>query len=416
MIEAVIFSQGDELTTGQIVDTNSAWIARELWAAGVVVRQMVTIPDHLGDLTAAFSAAAARAPVVICTGGLGPTSDDLTAEAVAAALGSALVERPEALAQIEARYRAWDREMRPVNRKQALLPPAAAVLENTRGTAPGFAVELGGSVVYCLPGVPHEMREMIRAAVMPDLQQRFALAPAVMRQIGVVMPESHMADALSAVDLRGAEVGFRADVAGNLVKLRFPPGTPAAVADAAQQAARAALGDAVFSDGEPDVAVVVSEQLRARGETVAVAESCTGGQLCARLVAIPGASRWVLEGAVLYANAAKIRTCGVSPELIEAHGAVSEPVARQLAAGIRARAGADWGVGITGVAGPGGGRPGKPVGTVHMAIAGPDGEVAHRRSRVPGDRTQVTARSVTAALLFLHRQLCRVGSGTVPGR
>lgn len=406
MIEAVIVSQGDELTTGQIADTNSSWIAGQLWEAGVRTRQVLTVPDDLGDLVDAFKRAAALGPVVVCTGGLGPTRDDLTAEAIAAAFGQPLSLRPEALAQIEARYAAWGRVMNPANRKQALIPAGARVLENRRGTAPGFAAATPqGGVVYCLPGVPHEMRAMIQSLVLPDVIQRHQLAPAVTRQVGVVMPESRLEEALAEVDLGGAEMGFRASVSGNLVKLRFPASTPAADADRVAAAVKAALGAAAFSDGEADVAAVVVSLLRARGETIAIAESCTGGQLTARIAAIPGCSAALLEGVVAYANAAKVRCCGVSTRTLEAYGAVSEPVARQLAAGIRDRAGSDWGVGVTGIAGPGGGSSAKPVGTVHMAVCGPGGIEAHVHTRLPGDRARVTARTATAALLLLHQQL-----------
>lgn len=406
MIEAVIVSQGDELTTGQIADTNSSWIAGQLWEIGVRTRQVLTVPDHLSDLVDAFQRAASLAPVIVCTGGLGPTRDDLTAEAVAAAFGQPLSLRPEALAQIEARFAAWGRVMSPANRKQALIPQGAQVLENRRGTAPGFAADMPqGGVVYCLPGVPHEMRAMVSALVLPAIVSRHQLAPAVTRQVGVVMPESRLEEALAGVALEGAELGFRASVAGNLVKLRFPPATPAETADRVAGAVKVALGEAAFSDGEADVAAVVVAQLRARGETLAIAESCTGGRLAARIAAIPGCSAALLEGVVAYADAAKVRTCGVSERTLAAHGAVSEPVARQLAAGIRARAGADWGIGVTGIAGPGGGSDAKPVGTVHMAVCGPGGVEAHVHTRLPGDRARVTARTATAALLLLHQQL-----------
>lgn len=404
-LEAVIFSQGDELTTGQIVDTNSSWIAGHLWTLGVPVRRVLTVPDRLSDLTDAFAEAVGLAPVVICSGGLGPTGDDLTAEAVAAALGRPLSLRADALAQIEARFAAWGREMRPTNRKQALLPEGARVLENALGTAPGFAVDHAGGTLYCLPGVPHEMKAMVLEHVLPDVGARFAVAPAVTRQIGVVMPESHLEDALRGLDLGGAEVGFRADTQGNLVKLRFPPGTPAAVADAALAAARAALGNAAYSDGEPDPAVVVSALLRARGETLAIAESCTGGQLSARIAALPGAGDLFLEGAVLYANTAKLRLPPLSADLLHQHGAVSEAAVRALASGIRARAGASWGLAASGIAGPSGGSPQKPVGTVHIALAHPDGSVSHVHHHIPGDRAQITARTTTAALLMLYQAL-----------
>lgn len=408
MIEAAIVSQGDELTTGQITDTNSGWIARQLWDIGIRTRQVLVIPDHLDDLTSGLSQAASLAPVVVCTGGLGPTRDDLTAEAVAAAFDRPLALREQALAQIKARYAAWNREMNPTNRKQALLPAGSRILENHRGTAPGFAVDTPrGGVLYCLPGVPHEMRAMIQGHVLPDLIVRHARKPAVTRQIGVVMGESRLEAALSRVDLSGAALGFRATPAGNLVKLRFPPQTASAVADRVATAVRNLLGEAAYSQGEPDLAVVIGQRLRARDETIAVAESCTGGQLTARLAAVPGCSAYLQEGLVAYSNAAKIRLLGVDPEQLQAYGAVSQPVAQAMAAGARERAGADWGLSVTGIAGPGGGSSAKPVGTVHIAVVGPAGQHAHFHARLPGDRAQYTARAATRALLLLYQSLSR---------
>ncbi|MFT4974852.1 MAG: nicotinamide-nucleotide amidase [Myxococcota bacterium] len=406
MIDAVIVSQGDELTTGQIADTNSSWIAGKLWEIGVRTRQVLTVPDDPGDLVAAFQRADALGDVVICTGGLGPTCDDLTAEAIASAFGQPLSERAEALAQIEARFAAWGRHMSPTNTKQAQLPAQARVLENRRGTAPGFAVDTPtGGTTYCLPGVPHEMRAMITELVLPDVIARHALQPPVTRQVGVVMAESRLEEALADVDLGSAELGFRAAISGNLVKLRFPAGTPSGDADGVAAAVFAALGEAAYSDGEPDIAAVIGRLLRERGETIAVAESCTGGQLTARIAATPGCSAYLLEGIVAYSNATKVRCCGVSEKTMAAYGAVSEAVARQLAAGIRERAGADWGLGVTGIAGPDGGSEAKPVGTVHIAVSGPGGVTAHLHTRLPGDRARITARAATTALLLLYQTL-----------
>ncbi|MEL6348081.1 MAG: CinA family nicotinamide mononucleotide deamidase-related protein [Myxococcota bacterium] len=402
MIEAVILSQGDELTTGQVVDTNSSWLAGQLWDVGIEVRQVRVLPDRRVDLIAAMRQLAGLAPVVVCTGGLGPTRDDLTAEAAAEAFDRSLSERPEALAQIQARYASWGRTMSPANRKQALLPDGVVILENQRGTAPGFALETGsGSVLYCMPGVPHEMRAMFQTMVLPDILRRHPISAPVVGRIGVIMPESHLEERLADVDLAGAELGFLANVRGNMVKLRFPPGTDDERRDQTLRAARAALGARAFSIGASDIAAVLGQRLAERGETVAIAESCTGGQISARLTAIPGSSRYFLEGAVLYSNEAKQRVCGVSLEMLDAHGAVSEPVVRQLAAGIRASAGSDWGVGVSGIAGPGGERPGKPVGTVHLAVVGPHGVSAHIDVRLPGDRARITARAATQALLLL---------------
>lgn len=406
MIEAVIISQGDELTTGQVTDTNSNWIAGKLWEIGVRTRLVLTIPDHRADLIAGLQHAAAQAPIVICTGGLGPTRDDLTGEAVAVAFARPLGMRPEALAQIQARYAAWGREMNPTNTKQAMLPDGAEILENRRGTAPGFAVEVtNGGWLYCLPGVPHEMKAMLVEWVLPHVQQCHQLTPAISRQIGVVLSESLLEATLQQIDLAGAEVGFRAAATGNLVKLRFPAAATMETVNSVTHAVRNALGDAAFGDGEADIAMAVGEVLRRRGERLAVAESCTGGQLLARLVMVEGCSAYLDEGVVVYSNTAKSRQCGVPDVLMETHGAVSEAVAMAMAEGIRRRAGSAWGIGISGIAGPSGGRPGKPVGTVHIAVVGPHG-ATHHQTRVVGDRRQYIARVTTRALLTLYQAIC----------
>lgn len=403
-VTAVLLSQGDELTCGQTLDTNSSRLAAWLWGMGVTVRRIITAPDHRDDLTAIIDAAAGLADVVIGTGGLGPTRDDLTAEAAAAASGVALALRPDALAQVQSRFDAMGRRMADTNRKQAILPVGCTVLENPNGTAPGFAIDHRDCRLYFLPGPPHEMGPMFEALVAPDILARHHLTPPTLVRIGVVMSESVLEKKLQGLDIPGLDtgalsVGFRASLTGNEVKLRLDPGVPAPVRDALVSEIIDRLGSAVVGVGEIDPAAALSGRLAARGETLAVAESCTGGALAARLVALPGASRYFLEGATLYANAAKVRVCGVSPTDLEAHGAVSEVVARALAEGIQRTAGADWGIGITGITGPGGGRPGKPVGTVHIAIAGPDG-VTHQHRVHYGDRARVIQRTVTATLML----------------
>jgi nicotinamide-nucleotide amidase len=347
-----------------------------------------------------FRESAGRARVVVSTGGLGPTSDDLTAEAVARAFGLSLREDAEALAQIEARYAARGRAMPPLNRKQALLPEGARVLENLLGTAPGFAVEAGDSVIYCLPGPPFEMRPMLERWVVPDVTARTSVVPrrtVVLRCIGIA--ESNAAERMIGLARDGVEIGYRAAMPEIHVKLHVPPGVDPApfVADA-----RARLGDVVFGVDTGDLASVCHHHLQRRGETLAVAESCTGGRLGAMLTAMPGASRTFVGGALVYANAEKTRQCGVPTSLLETHGAVSEPVAVALAEGIRGACGTSWGLAVTGVAGPGGGTAERPVGTVWVACAGPDGTTT-RRLKAPYDRERVMAFAAGNALDLLRR-------------
>ena len=393
-----LISTGEELLTGETVDTNSAWLAASLWDHGLIVRRMLTAGDDLEGLNWALSAAGDVADLVICTGGLGPTEDDRTAEAVAAWAGQSLVENREALSQIEARYRARGREVSAANRKQALLPAEAVVLENRWGSAPAFAVQRGGTQIFCLPGVPVEMRKIFEAHLSPQLVVDDPPTLVRIRTFGVA--ESRLQAMMAKLDLGAADLGFRAHIPEVQIKLRFGPQVPEEVRSAVTATVCGVLGDAVFSVDGGDLASTVIERLTSAGQTVALAESCTAGMISAWLADVAGASAVLMESAVVYSNAAKTRAVGVDADLILAHGAVSEPVARALAEGMRARAGTTWGIGVTGIAGPGGGTEAKPRGTVHIAVAGPGGTV-HQHAVNPGTRAQVRRRAAGAALALL---------------
>jgi len=393
-----LISTGEELLTGETVDTNSAWLAASLWDHGLIARRMLTAGDDLEGLNWALSAAGDVADLVICTGGLGPTEDDRTAEAVAAWAGQSLVENSEALSQIEARYRARGREVSAANRKQALLPAEAVVLENRWGSAPAFAVQRGGTQVFCLPGVPVEMRKIFEAHLSPQLVVDDPPTLVRIRTFGVA--ESRLQAMMAKLDLGAADLGFRAHIPEVQIKLRFGPQVPEEDRSAVTATICGALGDAVFSVDGGDLASTVIERLTSADQTVALAESCTAGMISAWLADVAGASAVLMESAVVYSNAAKTRAVGVDADLILAHGAVSEPVARALAEGMRARAGTTWGIGVTGIAGPGGGTEAKPRGTVHIAVAGPEGTV-HQHAVIPGTRAQVRRRAAGAALALL---------------
>lgn len=402
MLRFEVVSQGEELVSGSTVDTNSARICQAMAPLGLIPGRITVVGDERDAIRDVLREAAGRAAVVVCTGGLGPTSDDLTAEAVAEAFDAPLAEDPVALAQIEARYAARRRPMPPANRKQALLPRGAALLENGLGTAPGFLVDTGATLLFFLPGVPFEMEAMLAEHVVPRVRARWTLAArrtVMLRCIG--LPESVAAQKMEGFERPGVVVGYRASMPEVQVKLHLDPGVDAAplVADA-----RARLGAFVFGvDGGP-LAQVVGEALRARGETLAVAESCTSGRVAAAITTIAGASDYFLGGALVYSNAEKVRQCGVDPTALAEHGAVSEVVARQLAEGVAARVGATWGLAVTGIAGPGGGSPEKPVGTVHVALAGPGG-TRHRKLFLPLDRERVLVFSTGGALDLLRRAL-----------
>jgi len=416
MPSAEIFAQGDEVVTGQIADTNSAWVAERLVQLGFDVVRHTAVGDRLDDLVAAYREIAPRTDLCLSTGGLGPTDDDLTALAIARAF-----DRPQeldavALAQIEDRFRVFGRTMAPVNRRQAMLPRGAERIDNTWGTAPGFAVRQDRAWFVCLPGVPREMTAMFEAHVVPRLVERFALTPGrliTFRAVGV--GESDLQQALEGVVAPdGIVVGFRTRLPENHLKLRIAPEVPESVVREHVRAVLGAIGRWVFTVegvdvpdvdcGGGDLAAVVGRALVARGQTLAVAESCTGGRFAAACTAGPGSSAWFRGGFVTYANEAKVRWLGVPQVDLDTHGAVSEVAARRMAEGVRDRASVTWGIGVTGVAGPDGGTPDKPVGTVHVAVAGPSG-TTHSALRLPGDRERVQILSVAAALTLLHREI-----------
>jgi nicotinamide-nucleotide amidase len=404
-VQLAIVSQGEELLSGETVDTNSAWLAERCAELGHPVRRMVTAGDSIEDICWALQAAADAADVVLCTGGIGPTCDDLTAQAVAEWCDAELERRDDALELIKARYAAWDRPMDPANTKQADLPAGAQLLPNARGTAPGFSIINGATTLFCMPGVPFEMREMFQIRVQPALAQLGEASPPIIHRIRTIgRSESHLQSLLGSMELSPATLGFQSKTPEVIVKLSFPAHGELQLRQSILQQAITQIGTGVYSVDGGDLAAILGERLVARSETIALAESCTAGQIASWIGSVPGASRYLIEGAVVYANAAKIRSCGVRPEDIAAHGAVSEPVARQLAEGIRERAQTTWGLGITGIAGPSGGTEDKPVGTVHIAVAGPDCTI-HRRLRVPGDRVQITARATGLAIGLLLEQL-----------
>ncbi len=371
---------GTELLLGNIVNGNARWLAEQLAALGVVHHRQQVVGDNRERLIEAVQQASGRCRVLITTGGLGPTPDDLTTEAIAAAFGADLVEHAEIWAAIQARITARGRRVAASNRKQALLPRGAAVLPNPTGTAPGMIwTPVPGFTVLTFPGVPSELRAMWEATAAPWLREAGlaggVFASRMLRFWGVA--ESDLAERVQ--DLLALENPTVAPYAGaGEVKLRV-------TARAADGAAAAALlapveaelrrrgGASCFGADGDSLASVVLAELGRRGETLAVAESCTGGGLGAALVAVPGASEVFLGGVIAYANAVKQDLLGVPAALLEAHGAVSDPVAEAMAAGARRLTGATWAVAVTGIAGPGGGSPEKPLGLVHIAVAGPDG-------------------------------------------
>ena len=379
-MSAEILCIGTELLLGNITNGNARWIAEQLAALGIPHHRQLVVGDNRDRLIAELQASAQRCRVLITTGGLGPTPDDLTTEAIAAAFGAPLVEHPQVWAEIQARLATRGRPCAASNRRQAFLPEGAALLPNPTGTAPGMIWSPRPDfTILTFPGVPSEMRAMWEATAAPWLRAaglaEGVFASRMLHFWGV--GESNLAEQMADL-LEGTNPTVAPYAGSGEVKLRIT--ARAATAEAAVQLLepveveiRARTGALCFGVDEASLASVLLEQLRSRGQTLAVAESCTGGGLGAALAAVPGASDVFLGGVIAYANSVKQGLLGVPAALLEAHGAVSDPVARAMAEGARRATGADWALAITGVAGPGGGSAEKPVGLVHIAVAGPAG-------------------------------------------
>lgn len=408
---ALLLTVGDEILLGQTVDTNAAWLGAHLPEAGLDLIRSETVGDTREAIRGALDRATER--VVLVTGGLGPTTDDLTREAVAEWAGVPLVFRPELYETIAALYR---RRGRPVPeaavRAMAHAPDGFEALANPVGTAPGLWGQRGRGGrtvdVVLLPGVPREMQAIATASVLPRLASRADEAVAWRTLVTVGKPETEIAAQIAHIALPPrVGLAYLPDLGTVRVRITGRGAVRAQVEAAVQRTAdalRGALGRLVVGDGADSLESVVLEHLARRGLTLATAESCTGGAIAARLTTVPGASRAFAGGVVAYSNVVKRDLLGVPEALLAEHGAVSEPVVRAMAEGARHRLGVDVGVAATGVAGPGGGTPDKPVGTVWVAVATPEGTVA-RQLRLTQDRVVNVGLTTTAALDLVRDQL-----------
>ncbi len=382
MRDAWIVSLGTELTLGQTVDTNASWLARQLAAVGLRCAEMRTVSDDLAPIVNTLRAAAAQARVVLVSGGLGPTDDDLTRDGLAQAAGVETELCPRSLETIRAFFATRGREMPDRNRVQAMIPVGARAIDNTCGTAPGVRMKLGNAEIFALPGVPFEMKEMFRRDVAPVIRAIGGGAALLSRTIRTYgLPESTVGEKLRDLMTRGRnpEVGTTANLGEIGVRINAAaPSAPAAeqLLDQTEAQIRTRLGSAVYGRDADTLASAVGALLRARSATLALAESCTGGLIGALLTDTAGSSDYFLGGVISYANAAKQALLGVRAETLETHGAVSEPTAIEMAAGARDRLGADFAISVTGIAGPGGGSPEKPVGLVYVGLAAADGVTA----------------------------------------
>jgi nicotinamide-nucleotide amidase len=410
MLTAEIIAVGSELLTPFRTDTNSLWLTDRLNSVGVEVKLKTIVGDDDARLEETIRDALKRSGVVVLTGGLGPTEDDITRKITARALGRRLSLDERVLEDIRAKFLRWGRKMPEINARQAMVMEGSSVLPNPNGSAPGMYLEHDSRVVVLLPGPPREMKPMFDDHVLPKLSARAGgvrVARRVLRVAGL---------GESAVDERIAPVYTQyknpqttilftnTDIEIHLTAQGKTEQEAELLLDGLSGQIEERLGDAVFAFRGETMEQVVGLRLAVSGFTVAVAESCTGGLIAHRLTEVPGSSSYFMEGVVTYSNEAKTRLLGVPAELIERHGAVSAEVAEAMAEGVKRRAATDFGLAVTGVAGPGGGTEEKPVGLVYVSLAD-DAHTEHRRIMLPGDRHLIRWRASQAALDLLRRRL-----------
>ena len=409
---AEILSVGTELLMGQIANTDAQYLSRRLSELGVTLYRHTTVGDNPSRVKQALAEALERADMVITTGGLGPTEDDLTKEMVGEFFGLPMELDEKSLEAVRTRMCRIGREMTENNNKQAYFPRGAIIMPNACGTAPGCIVEHGGKAVAVLPGPPREMKDMFERQLAPYLRRRSGehIESRFLRVFGVgesktevlLLDLFHGENPTLALYCGAGEVTAR-------ISARVPLGTDAApMIDPMEAEIRRRLGNAVYAaygpSEEVNLASTVLKMLMERGESIATAESCTGGMLISHLIDCPGASAAVHEGHVTYSNEAKMRVLGVRAETLQAHGAVSAECALEMAEGARRASGATWALSTTGVAGPDGGTPEKPVGLVYVGVAGPDGARAERLT-LRGDRDWIRTLACQNALNLLRLRL-----------
>lgn len=413
-VTAEIISIGDELLIGQTVNTNAGWMGEQLALIGIRVKRVVTIGDQRDEIMQALGGASAD--VVLITGGLGPTKDDITKDVLCRFFDTELVRDPQVEARIVDMYLRMGRDPQDIlemNRAQADLPKACTVVPNERGTASGMWFERDGRVYVSMPGVPYEMKAMMEGGVLPGLQERFRPPTIVHRTVlttglGESLLATRIADWEDSLAAERIKLAYLPSP--GIVKLRLSTYADRDAVAAHQRVARkvaelqALIPDLVFGEGDDRLPNVVGRLLRERGQTLALAESCTGGFVSHLITSVPGSSAYYIGGVVSYANAVKMEELGIPSDMLELNGAVSQPVVEQMATGVKAALRTHWSIALSGVAGPDGGTPDKPVGTVWIAVAGPEG-VRSKRVNFPGTRDLVIERSALAGLNLLRKWL-----------
>ncbi|MGB9607970.1 MAG: competence/damage-inducible protein A [bacterium] len=415
MMKAEIVSIGSELLSGMTIDTNSTYLGRILTECGIILLRKTAVVDSLEEISQTLKESLSRADIVITVGGLGPTSDDLTREAICEAIKTNLLFREELAERIKEHFSRRGMRMPEINLKQAYLPEGAIAIDNKVGTAPGFILEKEGKTIIALPGPPSELVPMVEEVVKPYLKEKNPGEVIIHRTLKVVgRPESYVEEVLQdlmspqgnpslAPFAKTAEIQL-------VIRARGEEETARKMVEEMEGKVRERLGEDVYGVDEEELEEVVGRMLRERGLTLAVAESCTGGLLGYRITKISGSSDYFLGGVISYANEVKRDVLMVNEEDLRRYGAVSEQVARQMAEGARRVIKADLGVGITGIAGPTGGTPEKPVGLVYIALATPK-ETICQRNIFPGDREMVRWRSSQTALDMVRRWLIKHPKG-----
>lgn len=402
-MKAGILAVGSELLGADRLDTNSLRLTETLERHAVELVGKQVVGDDPERIIAALNALAGSADLVLVSGGLGPTADDVTREAVARAVGRALREDPVIVDEIRRKFESLGRAMPAVNRRQAQVIDGAEVIANPWGTAPGLLLEHGGATVFVLPGVPRELVGMVERRLEPWLAEHAAGTADLRLTLRVAcLPESEVEERLAPAYAEIGAIGLLASPGEVKVRLRAADAVALAAAEAA---VRRCLGDAIYGCDGDELEDVVGRALRRHGLSLATAESCTGGWIAQRLTAVPGSSDYFVGAIVAYDNRIKVEQLGVEPGLIERHGAVSPEVAVAMAEGAVARLGSDWAIAVSGVAGPGGGSETKPVGTVDLALARRGAEAASRRLRLPGDRATIRLLATQWALDMTRRAL-----------
>jgi len=427
-VEIELINTGSELLLGRVLNTHQQWLCRRLADLGHVVARQIAVPDTAHDIQQSVREALSRADLVIVTGGLGPTSDDITRDLIAQLLGKKLVRDEAVFTHIKNYFAARNRPMPVNNDLQAMVPEGAIVLPNPNGTAPGLAIQIPAAAKFqienphskirnlqwlvMLPGPPRELRPMFDDFVVPILRREFPLeVPFVCRTlrtggVGESAVQEKIQPPLAALVAKGLEVGYCARVGQVDVRLAARGADAEKIVRAGEAVVQQIFGANIYGSDDEEIEQVIVRLLTEKKKTLALAESCTGGFIANKITNVPGASAVFLGGVVSYANSAKEKFLGVRADTLNLHGAVSEPVAREMAEGAREKFGADFALAVTGIAGPAGGTPEKPVGTVFIALTGKFGTVVERKLNLY-EREAFKQLTAQQALEMLRQRLVR---------